>query len=192
MYVDARGSFDKPWSYLPRLDVALGDGPPCGGVPQGKAGCEQKGFVPEVNERLGAHFDFLPDGEIQNVTIVGSELANQTKIDRMRSFVDQHRDWTDEEVVAAIEKEGARFGPNQRDAFLKQLPIDLLEKYLGELRVDSTGFELRHDQPGGAIAELDWMVHIVPKVASSNARGCAIQFEPFGGKLTALFCAEAR
>ena len=191
MYLDARGSFEQPWSYLPRLDVVLGDGPPCGGRPQGASGCEQGGFVPEVNQRLGAHFDFFLDGRIQNVSIVSEDLANQRKNDRLRNLVDHHQDWSDAEVVTALGNAGARFGPNQKDAFLKQLPIDLLGKYVGELRMESAEFELRHDQPGGPIAELYWSVRIKAQASGTSNRACGLEFEPFGGKLIALVCADA-
>jgi hypothetical protein len=135
---------------------------------------------------LRAQFDFDREGRILGVSIAGDSLANGRKNERIRDIVNAHRDWSDRQVVQALKKQGAKYGPDDRAAFLAALPLAKLEPFLGNLRVRSVEFSLRHDQPGGSFAELWWNVETEVTAPNGELSNCSLNLEPFEGKLILL------
>jgi hypothetical protein len=152
-------------------------------------------FVPEVrpdpNTVLLDGNIWLPPLEhgsrVQQV-LTSSESANEQKLTAFRNLVESHPEWSDEQAISALKQAGARFGPNDKDAFLCTLPLDKMERFLGHLKV--TSVEFSHLQSGvehnRTLGRLDWSVHAKAQFSDGTSSDYQLVFEPFQGKLTML------
>jgi|SRR2546422_4211061 len=176
------GAYEPAWTFLPRIDALVGRI-----VPDNTSGVPGR-LVPEPKENpvqmeLGAHFDFDEKGQIEAVSVRGAKFANDAANDRVRAIVNAHRNWSDDEVIAALKRTGAKYGPNDKEAFLSSLRLTDLKPFFGEIEIRSVEFELRHKQPGGSNAVLLWTVEGEAKSWDGKSQDCSLTFEPFSGKL---------
>jgi hypothetical protein len=75
---------------------------------------------------------------------------------------------------------------SEQEAFSKHLPRKEMEVLLGDFKVDSTQFRLRHQQPSGSLAELYWEVTVSSAIKDGRLLRWSLTFEAFGGKLTSI------
>jgi hypothetical protein len=178
------GSYDPAWTYLPRLEVSLLE---TNYTPSAQLfiGKEARKYKP-LNSKLIAYFDFDQDSHIEGVHIAGDSLVNDTRFTRISQLVNAHRNWSDGQVVRALKDAGVKYGPEDKESFLASLPQKDLESLLGRLTIQSVEFHLRHEQSGGPIAELWWIVEADAKSTDSKTQSFTLSFEPFDGKLTGL------
>lgn len=144
---------------------------------------------PEMREPIHVGlFLFDPaDGRVWKFT-TGSELVNANKNEALRNSVEAHPEWPDEQVVQALKDAGARYGPNDKDAFVQMIPLNKLEKFFGKLRIKSVEFKLRYPQrEEPPLAELYWSVHLDGRGPRGRRATYHLTFEPFEGKLTSLW-----
>ena len=133
---------------------------------------------------LAALFRFdIKTHDLRDVEISGPFIDD--RIDKMEKEVNEHPDWSDEEVVARLKAAGARFGPDDRDAFLRGIPLKQLEPTIGTLEVvDADIFPLRNEFADQPTATLRWIVdakwHSADGKYEADAR---LAFEPFEGAL---------
>jgi hypothetical protein len=91
---------------------------------------------------LAARFDFdLETHDLRRVWVSGPFVDGRQE--KLMKEVDAHPEWSDEQVVKALKAAGARFGPDDREAFLRALPLKELEPFTGRLEVRSVYFNLR-------------------------------------------------
>lgn len=143
-----------------------------------------------LKDYLGAKFFFpaYKDGRVYQLS-VGGPFVNESKLEGLRKLVDSHREWSDEQVVSALETAGARLGPSEKEAFSATLPLKLLEPFLGKLTVLSVDFRLRdrsemkNDAPA---AELYWAVYVEARYPGRKLLRYYLAFEPFEGRLISL------
>jgi hypothetical protein len=91
---------------------------------------------------LGALFGFDKNAVLWEFHAQSAQLLSGHRNEEICRLVDAHQNWTDQQVVAALKAAGAKFGPDDREALLKILPIDALESFIGRLRVESSMFFL--------------------------------------------------
>ena len=178
------GSYDPAWTHLPRLEVSLLE---TNYTPSAQLlmGEEARKYKP-LDPKLIAYFDFDKDSRIEGVTVAGDSLVNDTRYTRISQLVNAHRNWSDGQVVRALKDAGAEYGPEDNENFLASLPQKDLESLLGGLTIQSVEFHLRHDQSGGPIAELWWIVEADAKSSEGKTQSFTLSFEPFAGKLRSL------
>jgi hypothetical protein len=180
MNIAASTGFDRKWNSLSDLDVWVGPSDRRSGDtnPPGHAYWKK----PEI---LSALFQFrTSDQFIDEVNIQFVPL--ESKFEVLRSQVDAHQQWSDQQVIAAMKKAGAKFGPNDEDAFRKEVPIDALEPFIGRLQIESAEFFLRHKQDPRSLAELYWEVDGTSVLPNGQEAHWSLTFEPFAGKLQSL------
>lgn len=173
MNVSASTPFDSNWTFMSDLDVSIGPSDPRSG----------NGYWRKA-EVLGGLFQFRREDGLNAVKIRYASL--QLKLDAIRVQVNSHQQWSDRQVVAALKNAGARFGPNDKDALQKVLPLDALEPFIGKLNVDSTVFFLRHKQAPRSLAELYWEVDGTSSMSNGEKASWSLVIEPFEGKLQSL------
>lgn len=134
---------------------------------------------------LGAYFTFdFKTQDLRDVLISGPFVT-----DRVRKFekeVDEHPDWSEEQIVARLKTAGAKFGPDNRDQFLRALPLKELEPVTGRLEVTGDVFSVRSASIGGdpPVAAIGWTVTATWHRADGKFEGdCILLFEPFEGAL---------
>jgi hypothetical protein len=130
-------------------------------------------FLFNVREQ---HLFYLSNG--------GPFISN--RLDEFKKQVDVHPEWTDALVVSALKAAGARFGPDDRAAFLRTLPLRALEPLTGPLELISAEFVVRLDSLGdNDRPALSLMWHVDTRWHSRDGRYEAnyfMTFEPFDGR----------
>ena len=133
------------------------------------------------------HTSFLFDqrGRIISFGANGPGIEN-TEANKRLNYT---REMSDAEIATAIKKSGAKYGPEDKAQFVKDLPLRALEEFLEKLNLISVTFHpLREDR-----AELpDWPDWTVRAKATRNDGTVAeyrMTFDHVTGDLTGL-CAE--
>lgn len=185
MKVFASGPLDQEWSLTREFAVQVWRMAP--GPYAWTKGPDGKPKKIEDELLFGASFWIDRDGQPYRVIAGGPAITQKDKNDALRKLVDEHQAWSDEQVVEAIADSGARFGPNQKPAFQKILPLDKLEKFLGKLAIESIDFELRDQQDGRSTAQLFWVVRAQASRPAKPIYRYVLFFEPFEGRLNHIY-----
>jgi hypothetical protein len=135
---------------------------------------------------LSADFAFnrLTDGkELLNLAVGGPAVTGRR--DEFAKEADKHPEWSEAEVAAAMNKAGAKYGPDRKTQFLRELPLQQLKPYIGaDLEVVSAEFDVwplyRHQAMPG------WSVKAKWHGTSGQMGDCILLFESFDGKLLSL------
>jgi hypothetical protein len=178
------GTYDVEWTRLPRLEVNLleTDFTPSVQLFMGKEGEKNKPLYP----LLTAYFDFDTESRLEGVSISGESVVNDARNSRISQSVNAHRNWTDSQIARALKDAAAKYGPEDKSRFVAALPLQELTPFLGALTIKSVEFQMRHEQPGGAVPELYWVVEGVANPAEGRVHSYTLCFEPFDGKLISL------
>jgi hypothetical protein len=143
---------------------------------------------PSSAERVGHlsnHFEFDGrDGEIHLVFAKGS-LVNSERQEALAKLIDEHSEWTAEDMTKALRSSGAAFGPGQKEALLARFPIKELEPILGKIQIESTEFIFRSNATPPSYAVMCWSVRFA---ASKNSKTYhfAASLEAFEGRVVML------
>jgi hypothetical protein len=150
---------------------------------------QMRPWDPEYQKRpdpvLGAWFYFDYDRNLLKFLWVSGPFVDG-RLDKIRKQADENPEWSDARVVEALKAAGAKYGPDDREAFLRALPLKELEPFTGRLEVVSARFDVRFHAIEGEKpkADLSWAVDA--KWHSADGRYDADRtmiFEPFDGAL---------
>jgi hypothetical protein len=110
------------------------------------------------------------------------------KLERLRARIESHPEWSDEQAISALKKDGARFGPDEKEAFVRTLPFDKAERFFGHLKITSVDFKhLLEGRSGNfAVTALSWSVSADALFSDGTTAKYFFDFEPYEGKLTLL------
>jgi hypothetical protein len=110
------------------------------------------------------------------------------KLEALRNLVESRPEWSDDQAVSALKKDGARFGPDKKKAFMGSLPFDKTERFFGRLEI--TSVEFQHLQEGrdgnSAVTALCWKARADALFSEGTSARYTFDFEPYEGKLTFL------
>jgi hypothetical protein len=119
---------------------------------------------------------------------VNASSAGERKLEALRKTIQSHPEWSDDQAVSALKKDGARFGPEEKNAFISTLPFDKTERFFGRLKITSVDFshlqERRSEHP--AVTALDWIVSADALFSDGTSAKYIFGFEPYDGKLAFL------
>lgn len=105
------------------------------------------------------------------------DVVTDSKRDAFKGLLKRHPKWSRAQKVTALKEAGARYGPNDRAAFLKEVPIRQLQEFLGPFQVDSV--DLSTD-----LAE--WTVFVWMQRPGEGPNLFFLAYEPFGGRLVQI------
>jgi hypothetical protein len=94
--------------------------------------------------------------------------------------------WTEAEALEAARRHGLRFGPNNKQAVLKLIPLKELSTFFGALRIKRTQFTITSEHEKDAkysFASLSWYI-MAEEV--DTTRALQIVVEPFWGHIVGL------
>ncbi len=175
-------SLDQGWSFIPFLDVSVSLGS-CELSKDGSSEAPQDGRLRKV---LNARFEFDRNGRLLNVFVQGDTLLSRSNNEHIRNVVDAHQQWTNQQVAAALKSMGAKFGPDDGEAVIKNIPFDALEPFIGKFQIESSEFRLRHEQEPTSLAELYWVVDGESTFPDGKKLHWSLILEPFEGRITSL------
>ena len=134
---------------------------------------------------LWAYFTFdFERHELRDVSISGPFVRG--RVEKFEEEVDEHPEWSEDQIVARLKAAGAKFGPNDREEFLHTLPLKKLEPLIGQLEITGDVFSVRSASVGGdqPVAAIAWTVTAKWHSADGKFEGDRILlFEPFEGYL---------
>ena len=178
--VSLSGQFDTDWLSLPVIGVVVR---PLGEEPGHPSSSDKD------QPFLTAFCQFNPSrGYVESATFKGRhvhERENQELTDLARA----HPEWTTTEIQAWLTRARAKYGPDQRQAFLRDLKIERFAGILGEIRKLDAAFSLHRDVSGYHRPDVVWSMWMVSLETrwDGNVRMChGMSFEPFEGRLTFL------
>jgi hypothetical protein len=183
MTIIASSPFDSDLSHFPPFGVSVG---PTEQMLRSTAEAElRSNRYWEKSEVLRASFQFRKGTElIDNVYIEFTPLKAKSKL--LLDRVDSHQQWSEQQITASMKKAGAKFGPDDQGALLKEVPTEALEPFIGEFRIESSEFHLRHEQSPRSLAELYWEVNGESELPGGLKAHWTLNIEPFAGRLTSL------
>jgi hypothetical protein len=114
-----------------------------------------------------------------------TSTAASTQMEKVWSAINPHPEWSDEEELGAARKLGL-YGPEDKSAILKKLPLKELAKFYGPLRIKSAEFRMNGGGkkcPGCSFADPRWYITLS---GSGTTRGLLIIVEPFFGRITSI------
>jgi hypothetical protein len=192
MSLEASFRYDVPMNENTGFDLYVGRGPKgmVVGYLGGYMGQEppkkklQSGLM-TAEQFLISSFLFNNDGKLTSFGVKGPAVGNPDKDEEVTKLAfSPPYEMTDTKAVAALKQAGARYGPTDKDEFVKHLPIDQLRRYLGPLNVISVEFPILDEHRTTRWPR--W--HVLAKVenGSSAERTYEMWLEPFKGDLVRL------
>jgi len=178
------GTYDAQWVFLPRLEIALLETnyTPSIQMFMGKEGQR----APLWQSELIAYFDFDKVSRIEGVVIAGDTFSNDTRNNDVARIIRASRNSTLDQVAKILKQAGAKFGPEDKEAFLASVPLRGLQPFLGSLTLKSAEFQRHAEQVDGTVIELRWFVKVEAKTLDAQTYDYTLVFEPFAGKLVSL------
>jgi hypothetical protein len=116
----------------------------------------------------------------------GGKFVNE-KLEIWHQDIIRHPDWDEKQMLQTLALMNPRFGPENKDAFMKVIPTQIIERYSGcRLSPKSATFLARRgpSTPPDTAMELGWMVDGTSE--DLDRLRCSATFEPFEGKLLTI------
>lgn len=131
-------------------------------------------------------FWFGAEGRISYFTLGGPGVRQLDQRTAFAEFVSSHPEMKEVEIVTELKKEGAKYGPGDKAEFIKNLPIQKLEPFLGRLQVLSVDFPPLEAYRENAENWPTWEVKARAKWDHGPDVTYEMDFEQFEGELTSL------
>jgi hypothetical protein len=185
--------FGSPIQALGNMDVQIGEAPPgtimritgAGGIVGQKPPTPANLNTVYAKQFIGAHFEFDERGHLAMFGSQGPAVGKEEDYERVKQLVGFHPEWTDAQDIAVLLKAGASYGPDERNALLKAIPLKELEKLFGKVTITSAEFEtVTADDQRWAL--LHWLIYADIEFPDGTHRSYKLIFEPFKGALTSM------
>jgi hypothetical protein len=133
-------------------------------------------------------FELDDRGRLVELTVRDSFVVNSGKNADVRAWVGSHWDWNEAQGLQALKNAGPRYGPGEQEAFLKTIPLQVLERFLGKLSIQSAKFDTMFPahQPVPTAVFFQWHVAVQGQRPDEPPVNYVLHFEPFGGTLTQI------
>ena len=132
---------------------------------------------------LKASFYYDKKGNLVDFSSSGDAIGNGVEFDRVYETVQNHPKFGEDEIAALWKQSGAKYGPQNKDAFLKDLPVQKLEQFLGKITDITTQFGPRKEDGSGPPW---WGMWIVKAKTKRSGLVYEMVFEPFNGDLISI------
>jgi hypothetical protein len=125
---------------------------------------------------LTAGFSFDKIGALVNFGADGEFINDRQADNAVYAIVHAHPEMTYSEIVATLKQHGIKYGPSDKEQFIKDLPLKQLEPFLGELRILSVSFHPLDKDPDPASWIGSWPNWTV-KVQGTTKEGAKVPYE---------------
>src|ERR1700676_86287 len=96
---------------------------------------------------LTAAFVFDKEGRLASFTANGPAINDGEANNAVYEVVRSHPEVTDAEIASLLKQSGTRYGPDDKEEFIKNLPLKQLQPFLGNLELMSVRYPpLGHDR----------------------------------------------
>jgi hypothetical protein len=158
--------------------------------------------IGEVELPLHFHFGFIDYDSVQRNSgrDLGADLGRDlvcrpiefrndktsSQMEQARAKINAHPEWTDDQDIEAARQQGLRFGPDNKAAVLKLIPLQSLGEFYGPLQIKKARFSVAGNsmkEPHSSFADLRWYIDAEEV---GTLRVLQITVEPFGGKIDSI------
>jgi hypothetical protein len=135
------------------------------------------------------YFYFIrPDVSARELTchpVKFTSEAGHKQMERVRSAIEPHPEWSDEEELKVARKLGMLYGPDDSGAILQRLPLKELAEFYGSLQVKNIEFRMNGGTKctGCSFVNPSWYITLSEV---GTPRGLLVVVEPFFGKITSV------
>lgn len=129
---------------------------------------------------LEGKFWFDAEGHLTN--FIGTRRSHDEE-NAFASYILEHPEITRAEAITELKKRGAKFGPNDKAAFVQNLPISKLETFLGKLEILSVEIPIWSDYRPNPATWPDWTVIVRATRADGRQTLYELGFDQFNGEL---------
>lgn len=115
--------------------------------------------------------------------------AGHEQMRRVQEALDPHPEWSDAQELEEARKLGLRYGPEDKNAVLRLIPLKQLSQFYGPLKIESAEFSMNAGGKcsGCSFAYPTWDVTVS---GPGPVRSLSITIEPFFGRITSLSSGE--
>jgi len=126
-------------------DQELGPHPPLAPCPprpmnQKRLNVDARGAIHPL-QYLSSVFVFDSRGRLKGFRAQGSAAQASDSVSKFWEKVQDHPEMTDEELIAAYKKSGAKYAIGDREAFKRDLPLNKLERFVGKVEIIRVDFD---------------------------------------------------
>jgi hypothetical protein len=132
-------------------------------------------------------FDYsAEDKYLVSIRITGA--AATARQDKFGDLARKNLQWSEVDVVRALEGAGAKYGPDKKDLLVRSLPLTELEPYVGDLKVKSAQFDAKKPSewiigPAPDLGVCLWFVRVTAPAPGGKERLYSFAVEPFEGRV---------
>ncbi|HXL08957.1 MAG TPA: hypothetical protein VN966_01930 [Candidatus Bathyarchaeia archaeon] len=147
---------------------------------------DEQGAI-HFKQYLTTNFTFDKRGRLKDFGAEGPAINDGEADKKIFEIVTAHPEFTDAQVVATLKENGTQYGPNDKEEFTKNLPLQKLEPFLGKLKVDSLTFNPLDEHRTGISSWPDWLVEVSAKQKDGSVLRYQMFFDHRQGKLFGLY-----
>jgi hypothetical protein len=133
-----------------------------------------------------SNFQFNKDCILERYSVNDPTVPPESSYDAITRVVNSHPEWSDSQIVTFLKDRGAKYGPGDREAFMKSLNLAAFETLLGKLEVNDVGFQTAAEDHVGDFAELQWVVDALATKQGYATNHYKLLFDPFGRMVSIL------
>ena len=135
---------------------------------------------------LSTAFIFDDSGHLVTFSAAGPAVGNRDADKKLIALISSHPEITYQEVVAALKQVGIKYGPNDKERFISDLPVTQLERFLGKVEIVSVSFSPLDSNRDNIEYWPDWRVELLATQTDGTKRKYKLSFERFKGDLQRL------
>jgi hypothetical protein len=135
---------------------------------------------------LEADFSFDSHEHLQSFDAHGTAIGNREAAQAVLAQVEAHPEMSESEVTAAFKKAGAKYGPGDKGALIRDFPYAKLERFLGKLKIVFVSYPYATNRDIGNESPL-WEVTAQASENDGTIITYNLGFEQFKGDL--VMCA---
>ena len=192
MSVETSQAYDAPADAMSGFKVYIGEravGAITGVVGGYRGPTPPKDYRPGpsyATQFLTSDFTFHTSGRIVSFSVSGPAVGKPDAFERVLGEVTHHASLTDDEVVTILRREGVKYGPWNKDEFVRSLPLQKLATFLGKLASISAEF-ISRDEDHFVPSDFGiWKVTATATWKNGDTAKYEFDFELFKGDLTAI------
>lgn len=136
---------------------------------------------------LSGFVELFADGRLSQVLFYGTHVHSRDGL-AFAKLVGEHPAWTAAEITTALKQAGAQYGPEDREAFLRQLNPERFAPLLGTLSGIEAVFMMPEQYAPGSptLSEPRWAVSAEARIGRGPRYCYTLGFEPFEGRLRSI------
>lgn len=132
---------------------------------------------------LEGGFAFDRNDRLRSFRADGSAVRNLDAANAFTRFVLSHPEMTDADIAAALKKAGAKYGPDDKEIFIKDFPFTKLERFLGKLSIVSVSHQPLDENRNNLDAWPWWDVIARATQQDGTVITYNLTFDPFNADL---------